>query len=298
MSLDNLVLGANPLSGVDHVSGARARERALWLDPRSIEKVIKAAFSAGADGFNFGPDPITYSIFTRMKREQYPRSFGLYPILPDIRTLGRAIVTEGSLGVVKELLGRLTWSDRAKAITQSGLSVLTANPTRALNAYLDIEVRNLMEVIPAKAELRTVLAFEMITDMALSLRTVDLVKDYVRHVAETYGIKAGFVTRNFPKFVKFCADCGIPLRDIIIMTPINKLGFQMTPSRELCEETLRRSDDANIIAMSILAGGRISLNEAIDYLRSLHGIKSVCVGVSTELHAAETFQKLQAALFS
>jgi triosephosphate isomerase len=84
-----------------------------------------------------------------------------------------------------------------------------------------------------------------------------------------------------------------PLSDILIMTPFNSIGFQMNPSRESCETCLSRMSDANVIAMSILAGGYISLNDAVTYVRHCSGISGVAVGVSSLDHAENTFRKLQ-----
>jgi len=48
-----------------------------------------------------------------------------------------------------------------------------------------------------------------------------------------------------------------------------------------------------VVAMSILAGGYLNLNEAIEYLRTLHNLSGVAVGTSTIKHAEETFTGLK-----
>jgi hypothetical protein len=290
--LDQLVLGANPLVGVDHFSRARGRDRILGLGSDRILQVIESAFSSGATGFNFGPDSSIYGILRRMKENGYSKSFGVYFILPDMRTYSNAYLTKGAMGVMKELLNNLSWTEKAKAIVQGGLTMLTANPTRGMNMYIDIELSKLLDILPPNAALKSTLVFEAITDMILSFRVKSLLIDYVHHVEDTFHIKPGFVTRNFTRFVEFVAECDIPFHDIVIMTPFNRLGFQMTPSRESCEKTLASLRDANIIGMSLLAGGALSLSDAIQYLAELKNLKSVAVGVSSEGHARETFSKL------
>ncbi|MCL5067744.1 MAG: hypothetical protein M1368_05250, partial [Thaumarchaeota archaeon] len=99
-------------------------------------------------------------------------------------------------------------------------------------------------------------------------------------------------TRNLVKFVEFCDECSISLNDIVIMTPINRLGFQMTPSKEECEKCLRRKPEANIIGMSVLAAGQINLSEAVSYVRQFKSVRSIAIGVSSQAHAEETFRKL------
>ena len=81
-----------------------------------------------------------------------------------------------------------------------------------------------------------------------------------------------------------------PLSDIIIMTPFNSIGFQMNPSRQSCEECLSKMNDANVIAMSILAGGYLSLDQATTYIKTLSKLSGVVIGVSTADHAGENVQ--------
>ena len=82
------------------------------------------------------------------------------------------------------------------------------------------------------------------------------------------------------------------------MTPFNRIGFQMNPSRGECEVCASHLSGAEVMAISILAGGYLGLGEAIDYLRRLHGLSRVAVGVSPEQHAAGTFTKLRTLLAS
>ena len=58
-------------------------------------------------------------------------------------------------------------------------------------------------------------------------------------------------------------------------------------------EALREFGDANVIAMSILASGYLSLNDAVTYIRHSSHISGVAVGVSSLDHAENTFRKLQ-----
>jgi hypothetical protein len=77
----------------------------------------------------------------------------------------------------------------------------------------------------------------------------------------------------------------------VIMAPFNKVGFQMNPSREECEEALRECKH-DVIAMSTLAAGYLKPAEAYEYLFRLPNIRSVVVGVSSKKHAEETFRLL------
>jgi hypothetical protein len=47
--------------------------------------------------------------------------------------------------------------------------------------------------------------------------------------------------------------------------------------------------------MSILAGGYLTLDQAIGYVRTLPNISGIAVGASTRQHAQKTFKRLRIA---
>ena len=292
MGLDRLILGSNPLYGVDHFSSERARERSARLNTHRRIEVAKVAFSAGATGFNFSPHPAISNILKGLKEEGYSKRIGLYPILPDTQTYITSQLNSGTTGMIKQLLGDLGVTAGARALVQGGLTWLTTDPVRAMRLYIDIEVERLTDIMPINFGVKAVMAHEIISDMALALGLGDLLRSFVEHLHDKHNLQAGFVTRNLPRFVDFLQKVNVPVKDQVIMTPVNKVGFQMTPSRHACEGTITELRGENIIAMSVLAGGQIDIDEAMNYLATLRNLASVAVGVSTERHADETFKKL------
>jgi len=146
----------------------------------------------------------------------------------------------------------------------------------------------LTKLKPPRATIKAVFIHEIMTDMAIALNAESLMKDLMTYISN-FGVVPGFVTRNLCRFVEVCREWGIPIERVAIMTPINKLGFQMTPSREACEEVLNKLNGTKIVAMSPLAGGRLNLLDAIRYIQSVNNITSMAIGVSSEAHARETF---------
>ena len=67
----------------------------------------------------------------------------------------------------------------------------------------------------------------------------------------------------------------------------------MDPSKTECEKALATLDEANVIAISILAAGYLKPIEATEYIGSLPNILGVAAGVSKEQHARETFKLLK-----
>jgi hypothetical protein len=89
--------------------------------------------------------------------------------------------------------------------------------------------------------------------------------------------------------VKKFGEWGIGLDEVVIAAPFNKVGFQMVPSVEENEKMLGSLSSPVVIGISVLAAGRLSLENAADYVRSLPNIKGVAIGISREKQAAETF---------
>ncbi len=289
--VDRLLLGDNPLIGVDHLSQERARERLGRLNTGRIVEVIETAFANGAQGFLFSTHPTIYDALKQMKQCGNDTAFGIYPLLPYAQTYVRIATEKGMLGLAQEILSKLTWKAKAKMIT-AGLSLATADPSAVLRAYIDAELDILNRNVPAAATLKCVLLHEIITDLATSFRTTELIKNYVWHILDEYHVKPGFATRNLTKFVSYAKEIGLNLDQIVILTPFNKVGFQMNPSREECERSLEGLQGSNVIAMSILASGYLGLEDAVEYIKQQESIRSVVVGVSTKDHASETFSYL------
>jgi hypothetical protein len=98
-------------------------------------------------------------------------------------------------------------------------------------------------------------------------------------------MKPGFETRNFVCLVNRLKQWNMDFKEIIIATPLNKVGFQMNPSKEDCEKALASLGEPMVIAMSVLAAGYLKPEQAISYIRNLPNLRGVVVGVSKEQHA-------------
>lgn len=287
--VDRLILGTNPLVGVSHFSSARARNFERELESSEAIKMIDVALSSGASAINLSPGTRMYGIFNSMRDADYPRNFGIYLMLPDLQRFRQSMMVGGTGEVLKTLLSGMGWSSRLRGATRGAVAFLSSDYTKLVSAYLGVEMDKIKRVLPCGAAVTCVLAHEQLTDLATALSADDLIRAFVKQVSRL-ALHPGFVTRNFPLLIESLKRCGISPDDVAIMTPFNRLGFQMSPSREMCEDTLAQIEGDNVIAMSVLGGGMISLAEAVKYLQSLGKVKSVAVGVSSKAHARETFE--------
>jgi hypothetical protein len=278
---------------VSHLSQERARERTDKLDIESILEVICSALSSGATGYTFSTHPTNSQILDALGASgKVPGQFDLYPVVPYAEGYVRLANEKGMTGLVNEVLSRLSLSDKAKFLVEGGFSAIKLDPVGMLRTYLDAELKGYLSVKPKNAALQGVLLAEVLTDLCLGFRETHLLNLFAQHVRDNYHVSPGFVTYNLARFVRLFEEAGLSLKDIIIMTPFNSLGYQMSPSRDACESSLSSLRGAHVIAMSIMAGGYLRLDEATDYLSTLPNLSGIAVGVSSKEHAQETFTKL------
>jgi hypothetical protein len=262
---------------------------------KSAVETIETAVSCGATGYTFSTHPVNLQILKALGVSgKTGNGFGLYPVLPYALGYVRLANEKGMRGLVDEILSRLSLSDKAKAIVRSGLSALRVDAPGILRAYVDVELRTYLSEKPEDSILRSVLLHEVITDLCLGLRDVHLLDSFAQDVREEYHASPGFVTYNLVRFVELFRREGLELDDLTIMTPFNSVGYQMSTTRNACEECLASLSGTNLIAMSIMAGGYLKLDEAIDYLLTLPNLSGVAVGTSSKEHAHESFTRLKA----
>lgn len=290
--LRNLLIGDNAFIGVSHLSQARARSRAAQLNIEAIAKVIEMATKYGATGFSFSTHPTNLNVLKSMSRETDP-NFELYPVLPYAQGYVRAANEKGTVKLVTELFWKLSSRSKITGLVRGGLSAITLDRLKMLRAYIDVELEAYAKAKPSNVKFGAILLHDAVTDLGVAFETTQLFETFREHIRKRYRTKPGFVTRNFVKFVSLFERNGLSLRDIVIMSPFNKVGFQMTPSRESCEACLSRSELGEVVAMSIMAGGYLSLPDALDYIKGLPNLSGVVAGVSTTQHAKETFTHLR-----
>lgn len=288
--MKHLLIGDNAFLGISHLSQSRGRSRHLSLDTEEKVKVIEQAASCGATGFTFSTDTTNFQILRSLVlSDKIAKEFAVYPVLPYAARYVRAINEKGITGLMNDVLSQLSIAEKAKLIVQGSISTITFDPIGALMAYIDSELSQ----IPRNSNVQSVLLHEVITDLGISFGASEMFESFIRHIRDKWHAMPGFVTRNFPKLVSLSHEMNLPLNDILVMTPFNSIGFQMNPSKESCEVALSKLDNGTVIAMSIMAGGYLRLNEAISYICRLPNLFGVTVGVSSEDHARDTFAKLR-----
>jgi hypothetical protein len=290
--LRSLLIGDNAFTGVSHLSQVRARQKLQQLRLDTIVDVIAEAVACGARGYTFSVHPNNLQILTALEKAEKLGGVEIWPVLPYAAGYVRTVNEKGMTGLLGDVLSGLRFTDKAKVLLTSGISAVTFDPIRMLNTFVDMQLASILNL--KEANLRTVLLHDVITDLGISFQTRQLFDSYIHHIQDKYNATPGFVTRNFVRFVEYFREAGFSLKDTLILTPFNAIGFQMNPSKEMCEQCLSKLTDGNVIAMSMLAAGYLELDDAIEYLRRLPNLAGVAVGVSSTEHAKQTFTKLKA----
>jgi hypothetical protein len=201
----------------------------------------------------------------------------------------RVATQTGTPGLVKRFAKQVTLSGDVRAILEGLWSAVRMDPKGFMNTYLTYELSRIKSSAGKQAKLVSVLLNEVIGDMGLALNFDWLFRSFICYLSKRR-ITPGFNTRNFPYLVKKFNEWDIDLDETMIVTPFNKAGFQMNPSKEECERTLTNMSCPTVLAISVLAAGYYKPSIAVDYLASLNNLKGVIAGVSNEQQASETFK--------
>ena len=287
------LVGDNPFHGISHLSQEQARVRGNAMTyPEYAANLVATSIENGANGFMFSVSETTLSILKTLREKEADKRLGLYALVPYAFEYVRVATQIGISGLAKNFAKQITFSGNVRAIGMGLKGVMRMDPVALLKTYLLYEISRIKSAAGKQANLESLFLHEIITDMGLALNLDWIFKSYVEFMLKL-GIKPGFDTRNFAYLVKKLDEWDISFRDVIIAAPFNKVGFQMDPSKTECEKALAALDEANVIAISILAAGYLKPPEATEYIGGLPNILGVSVGVSKEKHAHETFKLLK-----
>ena len=286
-----ILVGDNPFHGVSHLSQERARVRDDTVTtPEYATHLVMISLENGADGFMFSVSETTLSILRIIHKKGKSGHLRLYAITPSAYEYVRLSGQTGISGLAKKLAKQMITSGNVSAVISCLKGVMQTDPASLMKVFLSREVSRIKTSAGKQAE--SVFLHEIVTDMGLALDLQWLFSLYIDFMLGL-GIKPGFETRNFVYLVNKFREWKINFHEIMIATPFNKVGFQMSPSRVECEQALASLPEPNVIAISILAAGYLNLPEAAKYIKSVPNLNGVAVGVSKERHAHETFKFLK-----
>lgn len=277
--IDKIILGSNAFEGVGYLSRAQTRHYLEFFSKKkNIMPILEASYNLGIKSFMCSNNTNILSALQDFKNSS---DLSILAVIPNAYEYARESTEKGVLGTIlsraKEIdlyqkirMGLRTLSKIQGIITKDLLTLLTN--------LMDFEMASFHS-----HNVAGVILHGQVTDLALSSDNKEIFDVYQEIVRERYKAQPILATHNFGTLLPKLMDWNIKLP---IMASFNKKGFIMKPTQEECERLLEKTDYF-IIAKKVMAGGRLSPEEAFQYL-SDKNIGSVVLGVGSLSEAYHT----------
>ncbi|MCB0464343.1 MAG: hypothetical protein KDC78_01530 [Aequorivita sp.] len=281
--MDKVIFGDNQFFGVNHMSEQTAIKQAQkFRTADDIYKTLEYVNDIGIKSFMFTTHNQLEEVFEKMKKNPKFDDFKLYPSMPYAHKYADALIELGPF----EMINKFTPGNKLVSGLKGVGSVISANPVPIMKLLVDSEMKLLKGM-----NVQGIFLLNIVTDLILGLEMHDILFEFAQYTEKKYNVKAGFFTMNYAKLHDVLVN-KLGLKDPIIVSNINKIGFRMNPSKKEVESVLAKKDSYNI-AMSFLASGALRPKEAADYISSIKGVDAVLFGASTPSHIKETKQIIE-----
>ena len=284
--MDKVIFGDNQFFGINHMSEQTAINQAKrYRTSDDIYKTLEYVNDIGIKSFMFTTHNQLEPVLEKIKNNPKFNDFKLYPGMPYAHKYADAMVELG----IFETINKFTPGNKLISGLKGAGSLITANPVPIMQLLVDSEMKMLKGM-----NVQGIFLLNIVTDLLLGLEMHDLLYEFAMYTEKKYKVKAGFYTMNYVKLYDVLVN-KLRLKDPMICSVINKVGFRMNPSQEVVERSLKEHKSYNI-AFSILASGAIRPKEAAGYISSLKGVDSVLFGASSPAHIKDTKELLEALL--
>jgi len=284
--MDKIIFGDNQFFGVNHMSEQTAIKQAQkFRTADDIYKILEYVNDIGIKSFMFTTHNQLEPVFERMKNDSKFNDFKLYPCMPYAHKYADAMVELGPF----EMINKFTPGNKIVSGLKGVGSLITANPVPIMQLLVDSEMKLLKGM-----NVQGIFLLNIVTDLLLGLEMYEMLLEFSRYTEKKYNVKAGFFTMNYAKLNDVLVN-KLGIKNPVIVSNINKIGFRMNPSQEEVEKKLKKEDSYNI-AMSFLASGALNPLEASKYIGSVEGVNSVLFGASSPNHILQTKEMLESVL--
>ncbi|MEO6489277.1 MAG: hypothetical protein ABIO04_04985 [Ferruginibacter sp.] len=276
--MDKVLFGDNQFFAVNHVSDEKSRAQAIrFKDDSSIINVLDQAIDLGITTFMCTTHDRIANICDHLcaDMEKY-KDFKIFPCMPYAHKYANAVTELGIMGTIKQYVPGNIFGTFAKG----GMAYLSKDFGKLMEIFIDAEMKMFKGIKTPVIFIQNVLV-----DMILGLRMYDIFAEYDEYIRKKYNAEPGYITMNMPALLDTLNSIGI--KNPIICSSINKIGFRMAGGLTVYEKYLQEKE-FRPIAMQVLAAGALGPNEAIEYLGKFPRIESVLFGASSKSHIKET----------
>ena len=281
--MDKVILGDNQFFGVNHMSlGKAISESERFAKNEAIYKLLCEAHEVGIETFMFTTHDRFIPIFDWMRKDSRFRNFKLVPCMPYAHKYADAVTELGVVGGIRKYLSGNVLLTGVKG----AISVVSNEYIEMMRILVDAELKAIKGL-----NLEAVFLQNVMTDLLLGLGMYKILAEYYTYIKQKYGVPAGVITMNLAKASEVFTNV-LHIDDVIICSPVNKIGFRMNPSQKEVEDVLKLHKTPTI-AMSVFASGAVPYEEGIKYVSSLKCIDSILFGASTKDHIASTYDLIE-----
>ncbi len=270
--MDKLLFGDNQFFGVNHMSEEKARAQAMrFQDIQAVYDVLDAAYSEGIRTFFCTTHDRVAEIgdHVRNDRQRY-KDFLFYPCMPYAHKYANAATEDGIFGAIRRFTPQ---GGILNAAIRGGISLATKDIEGITTLLIDTEMKMF-----AGLETPVIFLQNVVVDLLLGLGMKGAFRKFAEHVRDHYGAEPGFITMNMPRLLDLLDDAGI--ENPIVCSSINTIGFRMCGGIEAYQRALSERR-FRAMAMSVLASGAISPQEAVKWVCSQPNIQSIVFGASS-----------------
>lgn len=276
--MDRILFGDNQFFAVNHISDEKSMAQSMkFKDDSAIIYTLDQAKSLGLNTFMCTTHDRIANICEHIRNnpQQYD-NYKIIPCMPYAHKYANAVTELGITGAIKQYVpGNFFGS-----LFKGGVAFLSKDFLAIMELLIDAEMKMFKGINTPVIFLQNVM-----TDLLLGLKMKDVLVAYHDYVKKKYNVEAGFITMNMPALLDLLEGAGI--KNPIICSSINKVGFRMSGGKEYYEHILK-TRQLRAIAMQVLAGGAIPAKEAIEYVCSLPNVESILFGASSKVNIQDT----------
>ncbi|NOZ61624.1 MAG: hypothetical protein GXO74_08065 [Calditrichaeota bacterium] len=285
--IDRILLGHNQFFGVNHLDAKVGDKKAAQFGQvQKIMDIINFCYDQDVKAMMMSTHERALLVAEEIqKSDRLRENLGIYLLVPYIAKYIKQANEKGIVNIVRDSLKETSFASKLGMFMRGGMGLLTKDVKTMIKLLVDFEVAPF-----SKLNLKAIFLHDALTDLALGWDMPDVLELFADHVQKKYNAVPAFCTKNLPRLMKLLERT--PIKNPLIMASINKLGYQVNPSREEFEDALKKYE-LQLLAMSTLAAGYLKPKEAYEYLFSLPRVDSVVVGLSSTNHAVETFSEIR-----
>ena len=281
--MDKVIFGDNQFFAVNHLSDEKSREQAIrFKDDDAIIRVLDQAMETGINTFMCTTHDRIANICDHMRSnpEKY-KNFNIFPGMPYAHKYANAVTDLGIIGTIKQYVPGNIFS----TFTRGGVAYLRKDFIGLMELLIDAELKMFKGINTPVIFIQNV-----VVDMVLGLKMLEVFKAYDSYIRDKYKAEPGYITMNMPALLDALNSVGI--KNPIICSSINKLGFRMSGGKNLYEKYLTEKT-FRPMAMQVLAAGALKPKEAIEYIGKFPKIEAVLFGASSRSHILETKELIE-----